>query len=262
MRFTSKAPGSKIERRWIGEGRGYVNSSPVLYADAMASDRSLTRRSAFGFSFMIAVMGGAIFLAAGTFAFWQGWLFLATFSVATVMITLYLLRHDPALLSRRVQGGPGAETDSRQKIIQTMAGLCFLALIVAPSLEQRFHVRPVGWPWVLGANLTIAAAYWAIYRVFRENSYASATIELAADQRVIETGPYAVVRHPMYAAAIPLIVAMPIALGSLWSALFALPLMAVINWRLVEEERFLRDNLAGYTAYASKVRYRLIPGLY
>lgn len=228
----------------------------------MAIDRQLATRSAAGFGFLIAVMGGAIFLAAGTFAFWQGWLFLATFTAATVLITLHLLRHDPALLSRRVQGGPGAETDSRQKVIQTMAGLCFLALIIAPSLEHRLHVRPVGWPWVLGADLAIAAAYWAILQVFRENSYASATIELATDQRVIETGPYAIVRHPMYAAAVPLIIAMPIALGSLWSALFALPLIAVINWRLVEEERFLGANLPGYPAYTSKVRYRLIPGLY
>lgn len=223
---------------------------------------SLILRAFLGLAFLLLVLAAALFLSAGSFAYWQAWLYLAVFGICTLLITLYLIRNDQALLAGRVTAGPVAETQRSQQIIQGLASLFFIGLFIVPGLDYRF-----GWsniPVVLSllADGLVALGFYIVFRVFRENSFTRGTIEVSADQKVITTGPYRVVRHPMYAGAFLLILATPIALGS-WVALpFALPLILVIVIRLLDEEKFLSANLNGYTDYLHQVRFRIIPGIW
>lgn len=208
------------------------------------------------------VLAGVIFLAAGTLHYWQGWSFLATFTVCSTALTVYMALYDEKLLERRLRAGPRAEAERSQKIIMFLMLLGFAALLILPVIDHRFGWSPVP-PYVsIIGDALIALGYLFIFFVLRENSYAASTIQIADDQRVISTGPYALVRHPMYAAALLLVIGMPLALGS-WYGLFGiLILLPVLTWRLLDEERFLARNLKGYAEYTSNVRWRLIPGLF
>lgn len=203
-----------------------------------------------------------IFLSAGSLRYWQGWIFWVHFSAWVGAVTLYFLKHDPALVERRLRAGPGAERKASQKPIQLAAAIIFAATFVGSALDYRF-----GWSqvpvWVVAAgNILIAAGFLGVFAVFRENTFASAIIEVAVDQKVISTGPYAIVRHPMYAAALLLFLGMPLALGSWWGMLAIVPLTAILAVRLLDEETYLARNLPGYETYRAEVRYRLVPGLW
>ncbi len=228
----------------------------------MAASPALIRRSTAGIGFLLALMAAAMFLSAGTFAWPQAWLMLATFGLASLVITIDLIRRDPALLDRRMRGGPAAEADPRQRVIQVLTSGTFLLLLIVPGLAHRWGQAPLPWPAVLAANAVILAAHAGIWRVFVENSFAAGVIELASGQKVIDTGPYAVLRHPMYAFALPMVAAIPLALGSVWSLLLVLPMTAAIVWRLLDEERQLRVGLPGYAGYCARVRWRLLPGVF
>src|SRR5262249_37450741 len=154
-----------------------------------------------------------IFLPAWSLAYWQGWLVLASVAVSVAAITAYFLKNDPELLARRMQGGPGAEKEKRQRTIQTLSSVSLLALLVVPGLDPHFGWSSVPVPIVIVGDAMLIAGFAAIFVVFKTNSYASGIVEVAADQKVISSGPYAVVRHPMYAAAILLFVGTPLALG-------------------------------------------------
>lgn len=212
-----------------------------------------------GLAFLVGVLGAAIFLAAGTARFVEGWAFLATFAGASLAITVYLARNDPALLARRTQAGPVAEKERTQKIVQALATVAFLAMVVVPGLDRRFGWSHVPLPAVAGGDALVALGFLAVFRVFRANTFTSGTIEVAGDQRVIDTGPYAVVRHPMYAGALVLIAGMPLALGSFVGLLGVPPFVAVLVLRLLDEERYLREHLAGYADYCRRVPFRLVP---
>ena len=179
--------------------------------------------------------------------------------MSVVLITAYLIKFDQKLLASRVQAGPTAETQKVQQVIQSLAGLFFIGLFIVPGLDFRFHwstVPPVV-SWI--SNGFVVLGFYIVFLVFKENSYTSAVIEVSNAQKVIATGPYSVVRHPMYAGAILLLLFVPLALGS-WVAIpFPLPLILVVVVRLLEEEKFLLANLSGYEAYRQKVRYRLVP---
>jgi protein-S-isoprenylcysteine O-methyltransferase Ste14 len=208
------------------------------------------------------VLAGLIFLTAGTFRYWQAWSFLATFTVCSTVLTVYMALYDEKLLERRLRAGPRAETETSQKIIMVLMLLGFAALMVVPVLDHRFGWSPVP-PYVsIAGDGLIVLGFLFILLVLRENSYAASTIQIADDQRVISTGPYALVRHPMYAAALLLVIDMPLALGSWYGLLGILVLLPVLTWRLMDEERFLTRNLKGYAEYTSNVRWRLIPGLF
>ncbi|MBS0530552.1 MAG: isoprenylcysteine carboxylmethyltransferase family protein, partial [Proteobacteria bacterium] len=168
---------------------------------------------------VIVVMACVLFGTAGTFDYWQGWIFLASYGMASLVLTLYMLRNDPALLQRRMRGGPLAEKEPAQKLIMLIASAGFIALLVVPALDHRFTWSHVPAIVALLGNAVMAFGWFAIYRVFRENSFTSATIEVAQDQTVITTGPYARVRHPMYAGALVMFAGIPIALGSWWGLL-------------------------------------------
>jgi protein-S-isoprenylcysteine O-methyltransferase Ste14 len=208
---------------------------------------------------LIVVMSALIFIPAGTLEYWQAWLFLTGYFAASAIVSLWLMRHDPALLERRMRGGPFAEGEASQKIIMTVVSIGFIALLVVPGLDRRY-----GWSEMPGAVAILGDALlllgWSgIFSVFRTNSYAAATIQVASDQRVISTGPYSVVRHPMYAAALLMFLGIPISLGS-WPGLFVLlAVLPALAWRLVDEERLLLRDLDGYADYQRKVRWRLVP---
>jgi protein-S-isoprenylcysteine O-methyltransferase Ste14 len=198
-------------------------------------------------------------IPAGTLHYWEAWSFLAVFFVPSIAITFYLMKTDPELLRRRLRGGPTAEKQTRQKIIQSITSLAFIAMLVVPALDHRFGWSVVPVPLVIAGDVLILLGFLIIFFVYKENSFASATIEIAPDQKVISTGLYAIVRHPMYFGGLLLFIGIPLSLGSWWGlVMFALMVPALI-WRLVDEEKFLARNLPGYTAYQNKVRYHLIP---
>jgi protein-S-isoprenylcysteine O-methyltransferase Ste14 len=200
-----------------------------------------------------------VFLPAGTLDYWEGWLFSAVFIGCSLAITLYLAINDPQLLERRMRVGPRAETERAQKTIVFGALLTFAALPILSATDHRLGWSTVPAPLVLVGDMLIALAYIGFFFVFRANPYGAATIQVAEGQTVISTGPYAVVRHPMYGWALVMILGMPLALGSLWGLLLVVPAVAGLVARLLDEERYLAANLAGYTDYMRKVRYRLIP---
>ena len=208
------------------------------------------------------VFGVLIFLPAGTLRYWQGWTLFVTFTAASTALTVYMAVYDKELLERRLRAGPGAETRTSQKIIIVLVMLGSLAFFVFPVLDHRFGWSPVPPSVSIVGNVLIVLGYLFIFFVVRENSYAASTIQVTEDQRVISTGPYALVRHPMYAGALLLIIGLPLALGSWYGVLGIFGFLPVLIWRLSDEERFLTRNLPGYAEYMSKVRWRLIPGLF
>lgn len=220
---------------------------------------SLHRRAFGGLAILVLVTGALLFAAAGTFDYWQAWAFLAIYFTVSLAITLYLMKKDPALLARRMSGGPFAEKEPSQRIIMSFASIGFIGLLMLPGLDHRFGWSQMPANVAIAGDILVVLGWIGIFFVFRENSFSSATIELAADQRVISTGPYALVRHPMYAAALVMLLGMPIALGSWWGVLTMAAVVPAVVWRPLDEERFLARNLPGYAEYQRKVRYRLLP---
>jgi protein-S-isoprenylcysteine O-methyltransferase Ste14 len=223
---------------------------------------SLTKRAVIGLAQLTIVVAVLLCLSAWSLRYWQGWLFWFLFSGSNTLITIYFLKADPALIERRLKAGPTAERKTSQKIIQAMAAVCFIALIVFPGVDHRFGWSHVPVPLVILGDVLVVLGLYIVFLVFRENSYTSAIIEVGKDQDVISTGPYHIVRHPMYAGALLMLFGLPVALGSSWGLLLCIPMVAVIIWRLLDEEKFLSTNLAGYADYRAKTHYRLIPGIY
>jgi protein-S-isoprenylcysteine O-methyltransferase Ste14 len=194
--------------------------------------------------------------------FWEAWAFLSVFFFPVLFITLYFLRKDPKLIERRLRVGPVAEKRMSQKLIQSIASLFFILSFLVPGFDHRFHWSLVPTILVIAADGILLLGFFIVFFVFKENSYTSAVVEVGTDQKVICTGPYAVVRHPMYSGALLLFFFMPISLGSWWALLLALPMFVVIVLRLLDEEKFLLRSLAGYGEYCQNVRYRLIPRIW
>jgi protein-S-isoprenylcysteine O-methyltransferase Ste14 len=223
---------------------------------------SLKNRAWLSLIGLAVVMSLLLFGCAGTLSYWHAWVYLFLFFGLSAAITVDLMQHDPALLERRMKGGPTAEQRPLQRLIMLGASLGFIALLVIPALDFRFKWSAVPWPVVVAGDLLFAFGFGFIGRVYRENTYTSATIQVTQGQRVISTGPYAIVRHPMYASALLYLVGTPLALGSYWGLLAVVWMLPFLVWRLLDEERLLARDLPGYTEYQRKVRYRLVPGLW
>jgi protein-S-isoprenylcysteine O-methyltransferase Ste14 len=208
------------------------------------------------------VLGALLFLPAGTFAYWQAWVFIAVFVACNLSLTIWVAINDPQLLERRMRAGPAAEKEKSQKIIVTIAFLAFAGEVLIPALDRRFGWSEVPTSVVVLGNALIAISYVGFYFVFRENTYGAATIRVEENQRVISTGPYAIVRHPMYDAALILMLGIPLALGSWWGLIALVPGVPALVWRILDEERLLKRDLPGYAEYTQRMRFRLIPGLF
>jgi protein-S-isoprenylcysteine O-methyltransferase Ste14 len=221
--------------------------------------KHLKIRAFAGLLFVLLVMAALLFLTAWTLAYWQAWAFLAVFGASALAITLYLMKKDTALLERRVSAGPVAEKETSQKIIQTITSIGFAAILVVSALDHR-----VAWtspPLIasLAGDALVALGFLVIFFVYKQNTFASATIELAPEHQVISTGLYRLVRHPMYMGAFALLVGMPLSLGSWWGLLVIALMLPALIWRLLDEEHFLAKKLPGYTDYQKTVKHRLLP---
>ncbi len=182
---------------------------------------ALARKTVLGFAELLGGLGLLLFAPAWTFDFWEAWVYLLVFAASTALITLYLWRQDPKLLERRVNAGPGAEKEPTQKRIQRLASLAFIGLFLLSSLDHRFSWSEVLLWGVIVGDLFVALGFLIVFLVFTENAFTAATIEVAPGQEVVSTGPYAIVRHPMYSGALVMLFGTPLALGSWWGLLIS-----------------------------------------
>ncbi len=207
----------------------------------------------------LAVFVALLFWPAGTVDYWQGWTFLAVFAVASLVPILLLNRIDPAVVERRMHGGPTAEPRLVQKVVVVGIIGCFAGILVLSGLDRRFGWSQVpAWLSVLGAVMVAVGLGIAMLVVY-QNRYAAANIVVEAQQKLVTTGLYGTVRHPMYSGSVIMIIGMPLALGSYWALIPAIVSLLLLVIRTVDEETMLRQELPGYRDYVASVRYRLIP---
>jgi protein-S-isoprenylcysteine O-methyltransferase Ste14 len=205
------------------------------------------------------VLGLLIFLPAWTILYWQGWIYLCMVSSSLLFMTGYFLKHDPALMERRINIGPKAEKKTSQKISQSVFSLLLILEILLSVIDHRHQLSHVPMLFMIIAYFMILVGMYIFYRVFNENSFASATIEVDKDQPVISTGPYSIVRHPMYAGAFFVFMFTPLALDSLYGMIPAAFILIILIFRTLDEENFLNKDLSGYPDYCKEVKFRLIP---
>lgn len=208
---------------------------------------------------VVAVLLAMLFLPAGTWAFWEAWVYLIVLLVPALLVGAWLFRNDPALLERRMRM---KEPEKQQRAIIGLAYPVFFAAFLLPGFDRRFEWSSVPVAVVLLADVLVFLGYGMFFLVMRTNPYASRVIEVAPEQTVVTTGPYAVVRHPMYLGAVLMYVLSPLALGSWWALIPGAMMIPVFVARILNEETVLRRDLAGYEDYARKTRYRLIPGVW
>lgn len=212
--------------------------------------------------FGLVFFGALLFWPAGTFDYWQAWVFIAVFAAMSFGTSMYWAVRKPEVLRRRMHSGPTAETRTVQKVATVGIVVTFVAMMVVSALDHRF-----GWSHVpmavviLGEVLVVVGLGMAIL-VVSQNSYAAATITVEEKQPVISTGMYGVVRHPMYVGSLIMFVGIPLALDSYWALVTLVPAFAVLALRIDDEEKMLRQELAGYDEYTHKVHYRLVPGVW
>ena len=219
-------------------------------------DTKLIVQAVTGFLAGLLIVGLLLFLAAGTFAFWQAWLLIIILFVPMLLAGLVMMKKSPDLLRKRLNG---KEEQAEQKTVILLSGLMFLAAFIAAGLNVRF-----GWIQLPGAVSFAAAvifllAYILYAEVMRENAYLSRTVEVQENQKVIDTGLYGIVRHPMYMSTLLLFLSMPLVLGSVISFVIMLVYIPIISMRIRNEEQVLEEGLAGYKEYKQRVRYKVIP---
>jgi len=221
--------------------------------------RKLILQASRSFIIGVVAFGVVLFPAAGTLRYWQGWVFAVVFNGAANVLGIYLTLTDPALLARRMNM---KETRPRQRAFGPLVLLVSIALLVCCALDYRF-----GWSkmppavWLVGNALLLLSLLGHIF-VFRENTYGGTTIRVVEGQHVITTGPYAIVRHPMYTLVLLMLIAIPLALGSWWGLAFLPLYLAGLVWRILDEEKMLEEELPGYREYEQQVRWRLVPAVW
>jgi len=218
--------------------------------------KSPTRKAVGGVLSLFVISGALLFIPAWTFNYWQAWTYLAVVMASISAIVAYLIKNDPALLARRVNN---TEVVQSQKFIHFFVNLVFAATSVVSALDHRFGWSAVPTEFVIAGDFLVALGMLIIFFVFRENTFTASTVQVAPDHKVISTGLYGLVRHPMYVGGLIFIFGIPLALGSWWGVLTFIPITILIVLRTLNEERFLVKNLSGYTGYRGKVKYRLIP---
>lgn len=199
------------------------------------------------------------FLPAGTLAYWEAWAYLATLFVPMIFVLAWLVRNDPASLERRLRY---RERERAQKLIMGISYIQFLATFCLPGFDRRFGWSDAPAAMVIAADALVLVGYGIFFLTIRENRYASRTIEVERAQPVVSSGPYALVRHPMYSGITLLLLLSPLALGSYWAMIPSLCIVPIIVARIRNEESVLARDLAGYVDYMRAVRFRLVPGLW
>ena len=204
-------------------------------------------------------MSALLFIPAGTFHYWQGWIYILTFTLSSVAYVVYLVKHDPALLKRRTEAGISYEKETTQKIVISFIYITFFTLFIFAPLDFRFGWSNVPWYNSIFGDVLVAISFYIFYLVSKVNTYAAANVRVEKEQKVISTGLYGIVRHPMYLGALILVLGTPLALGSWWGLVSVLVFIVLLAIRTFIEEKTLRTGLRGYNDYATRVRYRLIP---
>lgn len=212
--------------------------------------------------FGLVFFGVALFVPAWTVHYWQAWVFIGVFTVASVVSGGYLAVRNPVALQRRMKAGPTAEIRPAQRIIISAIVLSVIATLVVSALDHRFGWSQVPvWVIVLG-NVFVFAGLSLAQLVVVQNSYAAATIVVEDNQQLITTGLYGIVRHPMYSGTLIMMAGTPLALDSLWGLIAAAAALPALAARIADEESMLVDELAGYREYTTRVRHRLVPGVW
>jgi protein-S-isoprenylcysteine O-methyltransferase Ste14 len=206
--------------------------------------------------------GVLLFWPAGTFDYWQAWVFITVFTVVSLAPTVYWALRQPEVLRRRMRSGPIAETRPVQKVATVGIVVAVMAMVVVSALDHRFGWSQVPTAVVVLGDVLVAVGLGMSLLVVNQNNYAAATITVEAQQPVVSTGLYGLVRHPMYVGALIMMVGMPLALDSYWGLITVVPAVAVLALRIADEENMLRQELDGYEEYTKKVHYRLVPGVW
>jgi protein-S-isoprenylcysteine O-methyltransferase Ste14 len=206
----------------------------------------------------LVAFGLMLFLPAGTFHYWQAWVFLAVFALSTWIPSVYLMRTNPAALERRMRG-PLAETRTLQRILIAVIFVCFPAMFVVSALDHRFGWSTVPAAVSLVGDVLVASGLILDMLVIIQNSYAAVNVVVEAGQRLVSSGLYGLVRHPMYTGNVILMLGVPLALGSYWGLVFVIPGLIVLILRIRDEEDLLTHELSGYRDYTHQVRFRLVP---
>lgn len=217
---------------------------------------ALLRKMIVRFSFVPLFIGIFTLLPAGTFNYWQVYLYFSVIVIPMILVLFYFLKRDPKFLERRTRG---REKVKEQKLIQMINLPVFMAAFIIPGLDRRFGWSDVPAEIIIITNILILGGYLIIFNVFRQNSYASRIVETDKEQKVITTGLYGVVRHPMYIGVLIMYMPTPLALGSYWGLIPMALLPVALVLRIMNEEKVLKENLGGYTEYCKKTKYRLIP---
>ncbi|WP_273734367.1 methyltransferase family protein [Mycolicibacterium septicum] len=207
----------------------------------------------------MAMTGLVIFASAGTFDYWRGWVFLSVLVVSGWASAIYFLRKNPAVLLRRL---PTAEERPQQKAIAIGVLSLWAAMIVVSALDHRFTWSVVATEVSLAGDVLVALGLAAIGLVLMQNNHAAVTVRVEANQQLVSTGLYGLVRHPMYTCNALLLVGIPLALGSFWGLIFLIPGVLLFALRIQDEEKVLEVELDGYRDYMQKVRYRMLPGIW
>lgn len=212
--------------------------------------------------FGLLFFGVCLFLPAWTFDYWQGWLYIGVFMFASMVPGLYIAVKLPAALERRLHGGPMAESRPAQRVIICVLVATVVATLVVSALDHRFGWSSVPLAAVIAGAVLAFTGLTFSQVVIIQNNYAATSITVEAEQPLIDTGLYSVVRHPMYAGVLIMMVGTPVALDSLWGYAGVVAMLPVLAARIIDEERMLAADLTGYREYAESVRYRLVPGLW
>ena len=222
----------------------------------LTEKKIIPKKVLLAFPLGVLMIALVLFLPAGSLNYWQGWLFLSSLFIPLIFILLYFLKNDPEFLQRRMQY---KEKETQQKkIVGVTTLLLFLGFIV-PGLDFRFGWSSVPFLLVIFANLMVFVSYMFIFFVFKENSYCARTIRVEKEQKIVTTGPYSLVRHPMYLGITIMYLFIPLALGSYWALIFFVPIIPGLIFRTLDEERVLLRDLKGYKNYTKKVKYRILP---
>ena len=223
--------------------------------------KTIPKMVVFGLAELV-VFGSMLFFPAGTFNYWQAWVFLVVVAVAAWIPAIYLLRTNPVALQRRMRGGPTAESRMAQKVVIAGLYLSLAAMVVVSALDHRFGWSPVPTAICLVGDVLVAVGLGVVALVLVQNSYAAATVQVESGQTVVSTGLYGLVRHPMYTGNVIMMVGIPLALGAYSGLVFVVPGLIVLASRIRDEEKLLQKDLDGYREYTETVRYRLVPGMW
>lgn len=223
------------------------------------SKNALIKKIILRFGMFIVVMGLMFFLPAGTIKYWEAWVYIAILVIPMIIFLLYLIKHDPELLERRMRM---KEKETEQKTITKIGSLIFIIIYLIPGFDQRHGWSSVPVAIIIIADIIILCGYLLFVRVLLENSYASRIVEVEQQQKVITTGPYKIVRHPLYLAVLLMYSFGPLALASYWAMIGSVLLILILVARIKNEEKVLSRELEGYQDYLQKTKYRLAPGIW